>query len=195
VAALGGYVGYFVFQSSHFMQRVIDPQDLLIRFEMWKLAAKVFVTHPFLGVGHMQFGQVYLDYVHAVSDTAHFDFADVAVADNIFVTTAAEHGLIGLVSLAGFLLFAGLWLRRLRIALDRSERSAEAAFVRCCELALVVYVVSGCLADVQLFTKLTKFVFILIGLGLGVGARYGPVNGNRAALQDTRLPEAQWRER
>jgi O-antigen ligase len=183
-SALAGWLGYFLLKDTAFMQRVMDPQDLLIRFEMWKVAAKVFLAHPFLGVGHMQFAQVYLDFVHEVSDIAHFDFGEIIVADNLFLTTAAEHGLLGLAALVVFLLFAALLLRRFRQLLERSGRVAQAGFIRCCELALVIYVVSGCLADVHLFTKLTKFVFILIGAGLGVGVRSRPGSRNPALLPD-----------
>jgi hypothetical protein len=181
VAALGGWIGYVAFQHSPFMQRVTDPEDLYSRLEMWNIARKIFIANPWIGVGHMQFGAVYLDFVQDLSNLAQFNISRVYVADNMFVTTVAEHGFLGLASLVGFLVFAGVLLRRVRRALSRSGFDSQAMFVRCCELALIIYVVSGCFADVQQFTKATKLVFILVGLGLATGARYGVSGGGQKA--------------
>ncbi len=194
IAALGGWIGYAVFKNTPFMQRAADPEDLFSRLEMWRIAGKIFLAHPLLGVGHMQFGAVYLDYVRELSNYAHFDISTVFVADNMFITTIAEHGFLGVASLVAFLLFIGHLLRNLRKKLQRSGDGARAAFVRCCELALVIYVVSGCFADVQQFTKATKLTFILIGLGLAEGVRQAPSHGSAAMTEHTSEPAVRRQE-
>jgi hypothetical protein len=194
VALLGGYITYIALKATPFMQRLTDPNDLLVRFESWKLIGRIFKDHPLLGVGHMQYTKVYLNYVQNVSDVARFNVFNVGVADNIFLTTAAEHGLLGLVGLFIFLVVAYIQLRNLRIKLFRWGIMREATFVRCAELALVIYVVCGCLADVQLFTKASRFMFIIVGLGLAEGVRGVASSGVSAvaksiAESDAPLPE------
>jgi hypothetical protein len=63
------------------------------------------------------------------------------------------------------------------VALGRSCKKLQAAgllnnasFVRAVQLALVVYAVTGCFADLNLFTKATKFMFILVGLGFAMSS-------------------------
>ncbi len=171
VAALGGWITYIALKTTPFMQRLTDPNDLLVRFESWKIIGRVFADNPLIGVGHMRYGSVYLNYVHDVSNIARFDFSDVSVADNLFLTTAAENGLLGLLALVLFFVFALRRLGKLRMKLETLGLRAQASFVRCSELALIIYIVSGCLADLQLFTKATRLMFILVGLGLAEGVR------------------------
>ena len=74
------------------MQGSLTLMTFFSRFEYWILAVKSVVTHPFIGVGHMQFKTLSLDYVQDTSNLAHLDMAKVAVADNMYLTTAMERG-------------------------------------------------------------------------------------------------------
>jgi hypothetical protein len=172
VAAVGGTIAYLAFEATPFMQRLTDPSNLYSRFYCWSLALKIFVAHPILGVGHMQFKAVYLDYVRDLSDVAHFDIAKVFVADNMYLTTTVEHGALGLVTLIGLVIAAALLLKSFRTRLLALGRVGEAGLAQCALQALVIYAATGCFADLDLFTKATKYMFILVGLGLGAGARY-----------------------
>jgi hypothetical protein len=170
-----GWVIYAAFRSTPFIRRLTDPIDLLERLEYWKIALRIIAGHPLLGVGHMQFKKIYLQYV---TDVANFDISTVFVADNMFLTTSVEHGLLGLISLLALMIYVYYLLRRQRTALSLRGLDAKASMVRCSELALIIYAATGCLADIHQFTKVTKFFFILLGLGLaqGVGsARPGAV--------------------
>ena len=182
VGAIGAAVTYLAFKSTAFMQRLTDPNDLYSRIECWKIAGKILMAHPFIGIGHLQYGAVYQSYIQDLSNLGHFDLANIAVADNMFVTTAVEHGIIGLLSMLLFFLCAALLLRKFRKTLIRGGMISQARFVRCSELALVIYLVSGCFADVHLFTKSTKYVFILLALGLAAGARYSASLGDTTYL-------------
>ena len=172
VGAVAAGVSYLALKSTAFMQRLTDPNDLYSRIECWKIAGRILMAHPLLGVGHQQYGTVYQTYIQDVSNLGHFDLANIAVADNAFVTTAADHGMIGLLSMLLFFLACGLLLRKFRKTLTRGGLISQARLVRCSELALVIYLVTGCFADVHLFTKSTKYLFILMALGLAAGARY-----------------------
>ena len=120
------------------MQRLTDPNNLYSRFVYWSLAVKMFVAHPILGVGHMQFGKVYLDYVQDLSNVAHFDIGKVSVADNMYLTTTVEHGALGLATLIGVFVAAALLLKSFRTRLlalgrggrDSSVRSAGSCYLR-----------------------------------------------------------------
>jgi hypothetical protein len=171
VASVGAGIAYLAFHSTPFMQRLTDPNNLYSRLVYWGLAIKVFAFHPILGVGHMQFQKVYLNYVHDLSNVAHFDIAKIFAIDNMYLTTLVEHGIIGFLSLSGILIFFGVSLSRLRKRLLAADQPEHASFVRAVQLTLVICVVAGCFADINQFTKCTKFFFILIGLGFGVGAR------------------------
>lgn len=166
LAAFGGGMGYFVLKDTAFMHRLTDGNDLYSRFESWSLALKVFQDHLLTGVGHMQFKEVYLNYVQDLSNKAHFDISKIYVADNMYLTTLVEHGVIGTVALLGMLLFVISTLRRRRARAMVNGNAAAATLLHASELAVVVYAVTGCFADVNLFTKATKLCFILIGLGL-----------------------------
>lgn len=179
IAAVGGTIAYLAFQATPFMQRLTDPNNLYSRFVYWSLSLKIFAAHPILGVGHMQFKSVYLDYVQDLSNVAHFDIAKVSVADNMYLTTTVEHGALGLATLIGVVLAAALLLKSFRTRLLALGRVQEAGLAQCALQALVIYAATGCFADLDLFTKATKYIFILVGLGLGAGARYA-VAGNDA---------------
>ncbi len=171
VLSIGAAVGYFLFRTTPFMQRLTDPNNFYSRLVYWTLALKVFAYHPALGIGHMQFKNVYLAYVHDISNTAHFDISKIFAIDNMYLTNLVEHGLVGFIAFIATLLFLGLSLGRLRKRLLAAHLPTIATLVRCSQLALVTYAVTGCFADIHEFTKATKFVFILVGIGFGIGAR------------------------
>jgi O-antigen ligase len=169
VALLAGWVMSIVFGSTPFFKRITDPSDLLYRLEYWKIGARIFAGHPLVGVGHSQFKKVYLQYVTDLSNVITFDISTIFVADNMFLTTTIEHGLLGLIALLAFLIYVGFRLRTTRIELTRQGQDAKASLVRCVEIALVIYTATGFLADVNQFSKVTKYMFILLGLGLAQG--------------------------
>jgi O-antigen ligase len=174
VASFGAAIAYAVFHSAPFMQRLTDPNNLYSRLVYWGLAIEVFFSHPIFGVGHLQFRNVYLNYVHDLSNVAHFDIAKIFAIDNMYLTTLVEHGLAGFLSLVGMLIFFGVSLRSLRKRLLAANLPVLASFVRAAQLTLVVCIVAGCFADIDQFTKCTKFFFIIMGLAFGIGARYLP---------------------
>jgi hypothetical protein len=172
VLGLAAWAGYLAFQSSAFVQRLADPNNLLIRFHYWRVAEEILKSHWLTGVGHLQFRKVYLEYVRNMNSAIDWDVRKIFVADNLYLTTLVEHGVLGLGALLAALYLCLRTLRRGRLALGASGSRRMADFVRCIEFAVGVYAISGFLADVELFTKVTKYVLLLIGLGLAVSYSY-----------------------
>jgi hypothetical protein len=171
-ASVAGTIAYAAFKNTPFMERLSDPNNFYSRLVYWALGAKIFLLHPAIGVGHMQFKGVYLDYVHDLSNVAHFDIAKIYAIDNMYITTLVEHGLVGILSLIGLMIFLGVSLRRMQKKLLALQKVRQASFVRASQLALIAYAATGCFADVNQFTKATKFVFLLVGLGYGAGMKW-----------------------
>jgi hypothetical protein len=183
-ASIGAAIAFLALRSTPFMQRLTDPNNFYSRVVYWGLALRVFASHPILGIGHMQFRNVYLSYVHDLSNIAHFDIAKIFAIDNMYLTTLVEHGLIGFLSLTGILIFFAVSLGALRKRLLAAQQPERASFVRAVQLTLVTCVVAGCFADIDQFTKCTKFFFIIMGLGFGVGAPCLPSPAPAIAADD-----------
>jgi O-antigen ligase len=175
VLATVAWIGYLAFRSSRFMTRLSNPEDLYSRLETWRIAAQVFLVHPLLGVGFGNFRPAFSNYVQNATT--------VATADNIFVSTAVENGLVGLLALTGFFTVALILLRRTRLELDNRGMTAGVSFVRCAELALIGYIAIGCFADLQDFRKVTKYMFLLVGLGLAERVRHAVASSGPAPLR------------
>jgi hypothetical protein len=176
ILAAGAWIGYEAFRSTPFMIRLANPTDLYLRLETWRTAIGVFWAHPLLGAGYGNFTRALSDYVQ--------DPTKASLPDNIFVSTAVENGLVGLVALIGFLAFVLTLLRRTSLKLDNRGLTARASFVRCAELALISYIAIGCFADISAFRKVAKYMFILAGLGLAERASYDVPVSTAAPLQN-----------
>lgn len=191
--AIASGITYLFLGNTPFMRRLTDPANLYGRFEYWKAALRAFAGHPWLGVGYMHFQQLYLSYIQDLSNTVRMDFTKVYAVDNMYLTTLVENGLLGFVAQIGLLAYIAVLLRQYRKELEICSLSAEASFVQCSQLALVTFVVSGFFADLELFTKATKYFFILVGLGLAAGARARKLrrgDGSGMAVSGVRVPIA-----
>ena len=176
VVGLGGLFAYVALRSTPFMQRLLDANNLLGRFIYWQLGADVFSDNKLLGVGHMQFQKIYLDYVRDQSEIAQISITQIRVIDNVYLTTLAEHGIVGLVGLITLLICTGILLKRFRTRLLDLGLVRQASLIQATQLVLVIYAVSGFFADVNEFTKVTKFFFILVGFCLGTAMRALRIN-------------------
>ncbi len=151
-----------------FLERVMDARNLFIRFFYWETGLNYYFDHWLLGIGFGQFSEVYqanpprfpLEYME---DALH-----VFTMDNAFLMVLVEQGIIGFL---GFMLVLGLMARGLR----QSARSLEAAqssyalFARAGLASLCIFCICGMFADVHLFTKSAKIVFMLAGIAWGLG--------------------------
>jgi hypothetical protein len=168
---IGGFVAYLVLRSTPFMQRLSDLNNLLARFVYWQLGFDVFADNKLLGIGHMQFQKVYLDYVHDLNDAVHVDIKQIYVMDNMYLTTLVEHGALAFIALIVFIVITARMLSHYRSKLLAAGLLREASLLRATQLVLAIYALSGFFADVHQFTKASKFFFILIGFGIGTGHR------------------------
>ncbi len=90
----------------------------MFRFTLWQVAAKEFLAHPWTGVGPANFGRALLKY----NDGA-LPRHQITAAHNVYLNTAAEMGLLGLLT-GGWLLVLVVWgwARRWRGAGCLAER-------------------------------------------------------------------------
>jgi len=167
-AVLGGTVLAMTMRDNPFVQRLFDPANLLNRFFYWDIALNIFGDNMLMGIGHMKFKDMYLKFVRGVDATVSVDIKQVFVPDNIFLTTLIEHGLFGFIALTGLIVFVFLRLRSLRTGLAQAGDTANENLVKACGMGLSIYILAGLLADVHLFTKATKFCFIIMGVAFSV---------------------------
>lgn len=167
VAACGAVLVSLFFRQLSFWERISDYRNLRIRFWYWEQALSHLENNWLLGQGLGNFSQTYLASNPTVPGEFAADVQQVMTVDNVFLMILVEQGLIGL---AGFLLFFGFLFARLagalRLGIAR-KRPRTAAFAQAAAACLCIYLLCGLLADVHLFNKATKLVFMLAGLGWG----------------------------
>ncbi len=155
--------------DSPFMRRLLDPTNIYARFFYWDVASKIFKKYFLLGIGHMRYKEVYLDFVRTIGPNMTIDVREVFVADNMLITTLIEHGLFGLVSLILFVTTAMAklksWYHRLSVT---ENKKANSQLILACMFAMSVYLGAGLLADVHQFTKVTRLFFIIMGIGFSL---------------------------
>ncbi len=88
------------------------------RFVLWDVALTIFQSHPFTGAGPSNFGRALLRL-----NEAGLPRQQIASAHNVYLNTAAELGLIGLIA-GGYLLFrvGQAWWQRWRQTSDLPEQ-------------------------------------------------------------------------
>ncbi len=88
------------------------------RFQLWGAALEIFQNHPLTGAGPANFGRALL----RLNDPA-LPRKQIATAHSIYLNTAAELGLLGLI-VGGLLIgaFGWIWWQRWRKSADRSEQ-------------------------------------------------------------------------
>jgi O-antigen ligase len=75
-------------------------------------AALVFADHPIVGVGPDMFHSYYADYVQLAGDNSYF--AGTRQAHNLYLSIAANHGLLGLIAYLVIIYFTLRWLAQAR---------------------------------------------------------------------------------
>gem|GEM_PF-5266422 len=156
------------FQDHPVIQRLSDATNLINRFFYWKVGMKVFWDHILIGIGHMNFEEVYLQYVRGISLDTELDIRQITVVDNTYLMTLIEHGLLGLISLLSLFSLFFVKLTSWAVKMGRKGHRQAAGLVNACLLSLTIFCLCGLLADVHLFTKATKFLFIIAGIGFAM---------------------------
>jgi putative inorganic carbon (HCO3(-)) transporter len=103
-------------------------------------ALNVFADHPVLGVGPEQFPQYYRAYAEAVGISVR---AADREAHNLYLETAAETGILGVITFFGAALVTLIELARARAASLRRGRPDLAAMATGFLLALATYLTTG----------------------------------------------------
>lgn len=166
---------YMTAGNSAFVQRFSDPSNLYTRAYYWQLGLNIFMEEFPFGIGHMNFENHYMDYVDTVPAPNGLNVKQIFVADNIFLTTMVEQGFLGLLTLFGIYGIAIWQLLRMIHLLRFKGDELNAGRIGILLQVLIIYILAGFFADVQLFAKVSKIFFLVIGMGMAIG---------RCALQE-----------
>lgn len=168
VIALAAVVLIAVFSGHPFIQRLTDPENLLARFFYWDLALSIFEHHKMLGIGHLNFKETYMSFVSGVDPGLGIDIKEIFVADNMLLTTLIEHGILGIAAL--LLLFSVVFYTLIKhyLYLKKNNDDTNRLRLKACIISVCIFIAAGLLADVHQFTKATKYLFIIIALGMSI---------------------------
>jgi putative inorganic carbon (HCO3(-)) transporter len=133
------------------LSTIQDPTRESRRPEIWSTAVDTAVQHPFTGVGVNQF-----EYV-AARRPLHERGSPIENAHNVYLSLAAETGLIALAAFLAFLAQLGLRGARAARARDRSSRALALGLMA----ALVAFTVQG-LTSTQIRVPLLVGVVLLL---------------------------------
>lgn len=160
--------------SSGFSQRILDPSNLENRFYYWKVGFNMFTNYFPFGVGHMNFRSRYMEFIDTAQAPFGLDVEQIFVADNVLLTTLVEHGILGFAAQTLFYITA-VWIVAQRFSFYQQHNDTlNASRMHIFLQALLIYLLAGLFADVQLFTKVTKMFFIILGMAMAV-SRFVPL--------------------
>ena len=165
IGVISLYLLYVFLPENPFVKRLFDPSNLMARFVYWKIAFLILKEKLLFGIGHGNFKEVYLQYVDYINLYSFLDIHEVTVADNMYLNTLVEHGIIGFLSLIMFISY--IFIRFYRYC-RKEKDSKKVEFIKYVSMAFSIFLVAGFFADVNLFPKCMKYLFILLGSAFGV---------------------------
>lgn len=120
-------------------------------------AALVFVDHPFVGVGPNMFRYYFKEYTLAAGETTRG--AEARMAHNLYLSIAADHGALGLLTYLGGIGFTLRSLAQVRRRL-REQNPALATMATGFILAIVTYLATG----IGLHFGYARFYWLIMAL-------------------------------
>lgn len=142
-----------------------------LRLQVWAIALHVAADHPVTGVGPDGFGVVFPAYSTARFRSEFGPFTVANGAHDVFLNTAADLGVVGLVALLAVLARAAVVVRRGWREVD--GRPDQRLLLAGVSAALVAYLVQAC-GNVQ---ELSLSVCFWVLLGLTVALAIRPATG------------------
>ena len=129
-----------------------NNESIGTRETVWAKVPKLFVDHPFFGVGMWQ------SYRY-VTDAGHLAINKLASIDNYYLSTLVEEGLVGVVLLGGtiFLIFRDVW----KVIRGNLENLAAAV---CVGVSMAAVMINGVTANVLLIWPVLVFFWSSAGL-------------------------------
>ena len=179
-----GIIGMVFMSNSNFWDRVSDPHHFIVRLFYWEQALDFFEGYWLSGIGFQNFAEAFL----SVADTAVVpldiaaDVATVATVDNILLMILVEQGVLGLGGFIALLLFLVKKLRESYATLRANGHFEAALYAKAGIPVILIYFVCGMFADVHLFAKGTKLLFMFAGLGWGLGLNMPRNNQDNSLL-------------
>ena len=128
------------------------------RIHLWRIAALMFSDSPVTGIGFGQYSQIMLGYLDSVTG----NIGRVQVADNMYLTTIVEVGIVGSVPVILFLryIFKNIRILLNESAQNRDERAILSAYT--CSLAAFFI----CMATWDVLNQPTNRIMFWTMIGL-----------------------------
>jgi putative inorganic carbon (HCO3(-)) transporter len=153
-------------------------QMLADRSQVWSAAVRITLDHPIVGVGVDNFQYFYPIYSGRDDELNH--------AHNLFLNTAAERGILGLLT---FVIIVVVVFRRLSVLMARAARPFQRALVAGLVGSFAAYFVHS-MFDVSYYDyKILLLFWLLVGVtaSLATSASWSPVRAARGERrQDAR---------
>ncbi len=169
-----GMILSLVFSDTAFMERLTDFRNMNIRFFYWDVALDLWQKHWFFGlgfnfgIGYQNFSDLYLSMNPAIPIEYLADIKTISTVDNTMLMILVEQGFVGLVGFFIIMFFLVYKMRHVQHSLLMENQMQAAYFVKAGLATLCIYFSCGLLADVHLFIKPTKLLFIIAGLVCGL---------------------------
>ena len=145
--------------------RVTSTENVTLRLSLWENGLKIFLENPLRGIGYGSYPNYHVQSIRENQIGPMYEYTwphieRVTTVENIFVTLAAETGLMGLSALA-FLLGCGFYVFR---RIDREFKGDE---IRVLALASITgglcYLLSGMtVSNVTLYTVTCLFFGVFL---------------------------------
>lgn len=164
-------LGIIFMSDSNFWERISSFRNFQIRLWYWEQALLYYEGNWLLGMGIGNFSNQFIALGPLSPIPVDFlaDVATISTVDNIYLMILVEQGIIGLL---GFLFLCLFLLRSVWATYTKllaKGQKGDAYYAKAALATFTIYLVCGFLADVHLFTKATKLIFMIIGVGWGLG--------------------------
>ena len=171
IAALVVLLAFY--SETSLAQRLLNPTNLLIRFLFWETGLSYFLDDWLLGVGFYNFSEVYTASPVQAPVEAFEIAAGISTVDNMFLMVLVEQGVLGFAGFALLLLLLGRRMLESRSRMREAGAMLSERLVTACLAGFSIFIVCGLMADVHVFVKASKLVFMIAGVAWGVGLGSG----------------------
>lgn len=142
---LVGIVAFWPLIVDKLGERVTGSENVTLRFSLWQNGMKIFADNPLTGVGYGSYPNVHVQTIRENQIGPMYEYTwphieRVTTVENVFVTLAAETGMLGLTAFAVLLASAFFVFRRIFTSAP-TERSRILALSACA--ALLSFLLSG----------------------------------------------------
>ncbi|MGB7242320.1 MAG: O-antigen ligase family protein [Sulfitobacter sp.] len=186
-AAVAGVVIYWSSIVEKLSDRITGSENITMRFSLWKNGLSIFRDNPVRGIGYGSYPNYHVDAIRENQIGPMYEYPwphieRVTTVENIFVSLAAETGLLGLSFFAlvlgiNFFVFQRIYKR---CHDELTKVMALSAFGAC-----LAYLLSGMTVSINTFYTTSILFFGIYIAALAVLSRELPDDGTTEPISDT----------